>query len=174
MSWCCHDLAYPWNMAYTVLVATLLDLVIGNNVHNRRNAIWGAAPKDNAKEKQKAPEADAAWLPEQKQLRKLAEQQLCFMRQGAELSCQKEELSNGLIILNAMYYVDGDKNSCNLRRQLDVRNQIQFWVANSSLFLPGGTSKSYLIGIYCLAHNHSSTTDLSHRQAQRLKPMLYI
>jgi len=169
-----RDLAYPWKMAYTVLVAALLDLVIGDNVHDGRNAIWGAAPKDNAEEKQKAPEADAAWLREQERLRKLAEQQLCFMRQGAELSRQKEELSNGLIILNAIYYVDGDENSCNLRRQLDVRNQIQFWVENSSLFLPGGSSKSNLMGFYCLARNHSSTTDLSCRQAQRLKPMLYI
>jgi len=67
-------------MAYIVLVATLLDLVIGDNVHNGRDAIWGAAPKDNAKEKQKAPEADAAWLHEQEQLRKLAAQLLCFMR----------------------------------------------------------------------------------------------
>ena len=105
---------------------------------------------------------------------KTSRTQLCFMRQGAELSCQKEELPNGLIILNAIYYVDGDENSCNLRRHLDVRNQIQFWVANSSLFLPSGSSKSNLMGFYCLAHNHSSTKDLSHQQAQRLKPMLYI
>ena len=76
-------------MAYIVLVATLLDLVIGDNVHDGRNAIWGAAPKDNAEEKQKAPEADAAWLREQERLRKLAEQQLCFMRQGAALSRQE-------------------------------------------------------------------------------------
>jgi len=65
-------------MAYTILVAALLDLVIGDNVHDGRNAIWGAAPKDNAEEK-KAPEADAVWLHEQEQSRKLAEQQLCFM-----------------------------------------------------------------------------------------------
>ena len=69
-----------------------------------------------------------------------AEVQLSLMGRQAETKLRREESKNGLVIDTAVYYVEGGD-------RLDVATQLQFWVNDSSLYLPS-TPKSNLLGFY--------------------------
>ena len=69
-----------------------------------------------------------------------AERQVALMKGPARSKRKREEERNGLVIDKAIYYVEGGA-------RLDVTAQIQFWVSDSSLYLPS-TPKSNLLGFY--------------------------
>lgn len=76
--------------------------------------------------------------------RKESELQLQLMAKTAEKKKWIEASKNGLVITLATYYTQGTSQS------LDVTSQLQFWVTDSKLFLPGGSSKAKIIGFYDL------------------------
>ena len=80
-----------------------------------------------------------------------ADRQKSLMERQANSKRKREQERKGLVIDQAIYYVeDGDR--------LDVTTQIQFWVTDSSLYLPS-TPKSNLLGFYDVSSNKSNSSD---------------
>ena len=77
-----------------------------------------------------------------------AERQKSLMERQAKSKRKREQERKGLVIDRAIYYVEGGD-------RLDVATQIQFWVTDSSLYLPS-TPKSNLLGFYDVSSNKSN------------------
>ena len=110
-----------------------------------------------------------------------AERQKSLMERQAKSKRKREQERNGLVIDRAIYYVEGGD-------RLDVATQIQFWVIDSSLYLPS-TPKSNLLGFYDVSStnkSNSSKTKLANltswkqikeefwSEAKTSNPILYI
>lgn len=84
--------------------------------------------------------------------------QVHLMEQQARATTKKEEETGGLVIVNAVYGVMDNESRRWLSRRnrrgreedyhtIDATTQLQFWVANSALYLPA-LSKKHLLGFY--------------------------
>ena len=82
-----------------------------------------------------------------------AERQKSLMERQANSKRRREQERNGLVIDRAIYYVEGGGGD-----RLDVTTQIQFWVTDSSLYLPSAP-KSNLLGFYDVSSNKSNSSD---------------
>jgi hypothetical protein len=145
------DPTYPFKVAYVSMVAALFDLALGDLVHHGRTSLLGELPKE-VKKDPVARRVKETWLRQNKKQRKAAHQEATLMSVGASKSRQREEALNGLVILNADYYIsyyEGEDADGSSARE-DVRKQLQFWIADSTLLLPGGSYKSNLPGFYRL------------------------
>lgn len=82
-----------------------------------------------------------------------AQKQISLMERQATSKRKREEARDGLVIEQAIYYVEGTGGS-----RLDVSTALQFWVADSSLYLPG-ISKSHLLGFHDIRKKQTKKQD---------------
>jgi hypothetical protein len=122
------------------LVSFLVDSCVRDIVENSESI--EAAERGQLKRESSLLDADKS--------RRAAEQQIQMMTESALASRAREEACDGLVILKALYYVDGGES-------MDATIQIQFRVKeNSKLQLPS-TPKSHLLGFYSLAETPKGT-----------------
>lgn len=129
--------------SYKFLLLTLMSGLWHSAV---REAVEDTTAKivDPAREKMANRESSLMELDKSKED---AEQQTQLMLKTAEASKEIERSRNGLIILQATYWIDGGES-------MDATTQLQFWVKSSGLNLPP-TPKSHLLGFYSLTTDHS-------------------
>jgi hypothetical protein len=70
--------------------------------------------------------------------------QLQLMAKTVEKKKRIEKSNDGLVLVLASYFIPGKRQS------LDVTSQLQFWVKDSKLTIPGGFSKARISGFYDL------------------------
>lgn len=79
-----------------------------------------------------------------------AQRQFAYIEYIATLKRKAEESDNGLVIVNAKYISKSSHADClTPETSLDVTQQLQYWVKDSTLTLPA-SSKSNLLGFYDL------------------------
>ena len=127
---------YSFKCLYMTFLSLLIDEAIGDLVSEATSRLVD----DRGEESKAALRSEEAQLVERSKARADAKQQVELMKKPAQLKREEEMKKNGLVIIKATYEVeDGDV--------LEVTDQLQFWVANSSLNLPS-TPKSNLLGFY--------------------------
>lgn len=127
---------YSFKCLYMTFLSLLIDEAIGDLISEANSRLVD----DGGEESKVALMREEAQLVEMNKARADAKQQVELMKRPAELKRATEEKKNGLVVLKATYEVEGGD-------VLNVTDQLQFWVANSSLNLPN-TSKSNMLGFY--------------------------
>jgi len=129
-------------MMYLTFLSGLIDGIIGDFI-GATNAkyLTTNGEDDNANDGSRTMLNTESLLSLDK-VREDAERQTSLMQRQATSKRKHEEVKKGLVIEQAVYYVEGAGGG-----KLDVSVQLQFWVKDSSLHLPS-TSKSNLLGFY--------------------------
>ena len=130
---------YHFKCMYMTFLSLLIDEAIGDFVSEMTSSFI-VEDDDDTKDNKDALRREEAHLAEMNKARADAHQQVALMKGPAEMKREAEEKKDGLVVLRAIYEVEGGES-------LDVSNQLQFWVANSRLVLPA-TAFSNLLGFY--------------------------
>lgn len=129
-------------MMYLTFLSGLIDGIIGDFIGaTKAKYLATNGEDDNANDGSSTMRNTVSSLSLDK-VREDAERQTSLMQRQATSKRKYEEAKKGLVIEQAVYYVEGAGGG-----KLDVPVQLQFWVTDSSLYLPS-TSKSNLLGFY--------------------------
>ncbi|KAL7496873.1 hypothetical protein ACHAWT_004972 [Skeletonema menzelii] len=132
--------SYLNDVVWYVALSFLIDEAIGELAHTQTYAESSTPIKQNIiSDKVTAIQAEQRWLISSKSTIN-AEKQVNIMRPVATSKRKRETECNGLVIIKAIYYRPSDPSV-----SVNVVDQLQFYVQNSSLVLPA-SSKSLLLG----------------------------
>eukprot|EP00521_Asterionellopsis_glacialis_P010014 CAMPEP_0195289384 /NCGR_PEP_ID=MMETSP0707-20130614/5683_1 /TAXON_ID=33640 /ORGANISM="Asterionellopsis glacialis, Strain CCMP134" /LENGTH=649 /DNA_ID=CAMNT_0040349377 /DNA_START=109 /DNA_END=2058 /DNA_ORIENTATION=- len=142
--------AYSSKVLMLAFLSGLIDNAIAEVVHDATNSAIAKTVDLKSKEQVKR-ESSLMSLDKSKQD---AELQTQLMTNTAKACRELEQSKNGLVILQATYWMNGIEES------MDATTQLQFWVKDSCLKLPP-TPKSHLLGFYSLVPTRaiSSTSE---------------
>ena len=133
-------------MMYITFLSSVIDGVVGDIIGSSKA---GISVHDGTAGGTKSNNISLLRL---KKARADAERQVALMKGPARSKRKREEERNGLVIDKAIYYLDGGT-------RLDVTAQIQFWVTDSSLYLPSAP-KSNLLGFYDISSADQSKSKM--------------
>mmetsp|Transcript_16204 Transcript_16204/g.46558 ORF Transcript_16204/g.46558 Transcript_16204/m.46558 type:complete len:572 (+) Transcript_16204:25-1740(+) len=121
-------------LMYITFLSGVIDGIVGDFIGSTTVGLFAdkGAAGDN--------KSNSIALFRMKKAKEDAERQRSLMERQAKSKRRRETERNGLVIDRAIYYIEGGD-------RLDVATQIQFWVTDSSLYLPP-TPKSHLLGFY--------------------------
>jgi hypothetical protein len=128
--------AYAMKSVYMTMLLVTLDASVGDLLQNGIEGIIKNTRDDVVRKALLREEA----LLERDKIKRDALHQLSLMEKPANAKRIKEEERNGLVILKAIYSVEGGDS-------IDVTTALMFWVMNGQLHLPS-TTKSSMLGFY--------------------------
>uniref|UniRef100_A0A7S2UNA1 DnaJ-like protein C11 C-terminal domain-containing protein n=1 Tax=Attheya septentrionalis TaxID=420275 RepID=A0A7S2UNA1_9STRA len=144
---------------YISFLTALIDLGVGSVIHGALDVGNGDAGDDGEKANTTSPVNQDERLLKQKKARFDAEQQTLLMARQAKNKKKLEESRNGLVIVNAVYFVNNGAS-------MDATTQLQFWVSDCRLEL-ATSSKAQMLGFYDLSqqktapYNSSAAAELT-------------
>ena len=140
-------------------ISFLFDAMIGDLTQTQISADASTPRKFNIiSEKVTAIQGEQQWLFSSKATFS-AGKQASIMRPIAVSKRKRETECNGLVIIKATYYRQSSKTP---GASLNVTDQLQFYVQNSSLVLPA-SSKSLLLGFSQLEHQPESNSSYAKK-----------